>query len=187
MMATNPKLPDYPHIPPRRPADDHAKVRMIRQSKFPWPIVALIAGAALLITIIVILPRAPQIGRSPSAGEVPQQPTAEQIQLTNEQITPAPAGDGLYFTAVLHNTGNTEITGVQVKAQFLGRNGEILSGETAAMEGVGQGGVGSQDLTQAPIKPNEERPVRIHFARTPKGWNHHLPELTITAVTGTTP
>ena len=59
-MATNAKLPDLPDIPPRRPENEHAKVQMIRQSKFPWPIVILIAGAALLLAIFALLPRAPQ-------------------------------------------------------------------------------------------------------------------------------
>ncbi len=56
-MATNPKLPDYPDIPPRKPSGEPAKVHTIRQSKFPWPIVALIVGAALLVTIISVLPK----------------------------------------------------------------------------------------------------------------------------------
>jgi hypothetical protein len=35
MMATNPKLPEFPDIPPKL-EHRHGKVRMIRQSKFPW-------------------------------------------------------------------------------------------------------------------------------------------------------
>jgi hypothetical protein len=27
--------------------------------------------------------------------------------------------------------------------------------------------------------------VRIYFERTPAGWNHQMPELTVTNVTGT--
>jgi len=185
-MATNPKLPDYPDIPPRRSEHDHAKMQMIRQGKFPWPILALIIGAVLLIVIIAVLPRAPHVTKPPTAAEVPQQPTAEQIQLTNLKISPAPAGDALYLTAVLRNTGNSEITGAQVQAEFLGRNAPVLATVTRPIEGM-TNGTGSQDLTQAPIKPNESRPVRIYFEHTPKGWNHQLPQLTITTVTGTTP
>jgi hypothetical protein len=186
MMATNPKLPDYPNIPPRRSEHDHAKIQLIRQGKSPWPILALIMGAVLLIVIIAVLPRAPHVPKPPTAAEVPQQPTAEQIQLTNLKISPAPAGDALYLTAVLRNTGNSEITGAQVQAEFLGRNAPVLATVTRPIEGM-TNGAGSQDLTQAPIKPNESRPVRIYFEHTPKGWNHQLPQLTVTTVTGTTP
>src|SRR5438876_11081258 len=136
MMATNPKLPDYPDVPSHRPKDDHARVQMIRQGKFPWPLLALLAGAALLIAIIVALPRAPHVTKPPTAAEVPQQPTAEQIQLTNLKISPAPAGDAVYLTAVLRNTGNSEITGAQIQAELLGRNAPVLATVTRPVEGM---------------------------------------------------
>src|SRR5207253_9675740 len=94
-MATNPKLPDYPNTPARRSEHDHGKIQQVRQGKFPWPILALIIGAVLLTVIIAGLPRAPHVTKPPTAAEVPQQPTAEQIQLTNLKISPAPAGDAV--------------------------------------------------------------------------------------------
>jgi hypothetical protein len=186
MMATNPKLPDFPEIPRRRSENDHAKVQMIRQSKFPWPILILIGAAALLIAIFVLLPRAPHLTPPPSGAQVPQQPTADQVQLTNLKLAPAPAGGAAYMTAILRNTGNTAITGVQVQAEFLGRNGPVLNTLTVPVQGL-MDRTTPQDLTQSPIKPNESRPIRIYFEHTPAGWNHQLPNLTVTTVTGTTP
>ncbi|HKW18550.1 MAG TPA: FxLYD domain-containing protein [Terriglobales bacterium] len=186
-MATNPKLPDYPDIPPRKSADDHAKVQVIKKSKFPWPIVALIIGAAILIAIIALLPRAPHVTQAPTAAQVPQQPTVDQIQLTNMKLSTSPVGGALYLTGLLHNTGSTAITGVQVQVQFLGRNGPVLETVTRPVEGlVGGTSDQAQNLTQAPIKPNESRPIRIYVEHVPSGWNHQLPKLTVTAVTGTT-
>jgi hypothetical protein len=184
-MATNPKLPDFPDIPPRKTSEP-AKLHLIRQSKFPWMIVALIVGAALLVTIISVLPKAPRVARTPSGAEVPRQPTGEQIQLTQVQIVPSPVGDSLYLNAILHNSGNSAITGAQVNAQFMGANGAVAGSTTGTVQAV-SGGASSEDLTQAPIKPNESRPVRILFERAPKGWNHQVPGLTVTTVTGTTP
>jgi hypothetical protein len=186
MMATNPKLPDYPNIPPRRPANDHGKVQIIHKSKFPWPLVILIAGAALLIAIFALLPRAPHETKPPVGAQVPQQPTAEQIQLTNLKIATAPVGGSVYMTGILRNTGSTAITGVQVQAQFLGRNGPVLETITAPVQGL-VNGTTPQNLTQAPIEPNASRPVRIYFEHTPAGWNHQMPDVTVTTVTGTTP
>ncbi|HZR65302.1 MAG TPA: DUF2393 family protein [Terriglobales bacterium] len=190
-MATNPKLPDYPNIPPRRSADDHAKVQAIKKGKFPWPIVALVVGAAILIAIIALLPRTPHVTAPPTGAQVPQQPTAEQVQLTNLKIAPSPVGNALYLTGILRNVGNSAITGVQVQAQFLGRNGPPLQTITRPVEGIVAGSsaenVSSQDLTKAPIQPNEARPIRIYFEHVPAGWNHQLPQLTVTTVTGTTP
>jgi hypothetical protein len=70
-MATNPKLPDYPDTAPRRSANPHGRVHLIRHGKFPWPIVALIVGATLLIAIIAVLPRGPRVRRPPLAEQVP--------------------------------------------------------------------------------------------------------------------
>ena len=185
-MATNPKVPDFPDIPPRRPENEHGKVRMIRQSRFPWPILILIAGAALLIAIFAVLPRAPHVTSAPTGAQVPQQPAADQVQLTNLRIAPAPAGGSVYMIGLLHNVGDTTINGVQVQAEFLGRNGPVLETLTVPVQGL-VNRTTPQDLTQAPIKPTESRPVRIYFEHTPTGWNHQLPQLTVTNVTGTAP
>jgi len=185
MMASNPKLPDYPNIPPRQPEHEHAKIQLIRQGKFPWPTVAVIAAAVVLIAIIAVLPKVAHLTAGSTGAEVSQQPTADQVQFTNLKISPAPASGAIYLTAVLHNNGNSAINGAQIEAQFLGRNGPILATLSSKVEGV-SGGTVSQDLTQSPIKPNEAHPVRMYFEHTPKGWNHQLPELTVTTVTGTT-
>lgn len=186
-MATNPKLPDYPNIPPRKSADDHAKVQVIKKGKFPWPLIAVVIGAVILIAIIALLPKAPHVTQAPTAAQVPQQPTVDQIQLTDMKIATSPVGNSMYLTGLLRNTGSTAITGVQVQVQFLGRNGPALEAVTRPVEGLVGGPTGQpQDLTKAPIEPNQSRPIRIYVEHTPSGWNHQLPQLTITAVTGTT-
>ena len=187
-MATNPKLPDFPDIPPRKSdkASENAKVQMIKSSKFPWPIVILIVGAALIAAIIAVLPRTPHVGRTPAGAQIPRQPTATQVELTNVELAPSPVGNALYLNALLRNAGSTALTGVQVSAQFITANGTVAASEPGVVQAV-FGGTSSSDLTQAPIKPNESRPVRIYFEHTPQGWNHRVPALTVTTVTGTTP
>ncbi len=185
-MATNPKLPDFPNIPPRKPVDDHTKVRMIRQSKFPWPIVAIIIGAALIIAVIGFFPKGPRKVTAPAGAQSPPQPTDSQVEFTGVRIEPSTVGDAVSLNAVLNNAGNTAITGVEVGGQFLGANGQPVGTATSKVQAI-FGGTAAEDLTQAPIKPNEARPVRIYFEHTPKGWNHQLPALTVTTVTATTP
>lgn len=185
-MATSPRMPDFPNIPPRRPEDEHSKIHTLRsKSKFPWPLLALIVGAAILATIIAVLPGGPHLRKQPVGAQVPAQPTVQQIQLTNVQLVPSPVGDAIYISVVLHNAGNYDITGVQVSAQFLNNNGGIAGTETGAVQSVN--GTTTEDLTKAPIKPNEARPVHLYFEHTPKGWNHELPNVKVTTVTGTTP
>jgi hypothetical protein len=55
------------------------------------------------------------------------------------------------------------------------------------MQGMAANGAGTEELTQAPIRPNETRPVRVYFAVVPKAWNREAPQLTVSTVTGTTP
>ena len=185
MMATNPKFPDYPDISPRN-SSGSAKVHLIRQSKFPWPIVGLIVGAALLLTIIAVLPRRPHVTKPESAADIPRQPTDEQIQFTGVKMAPAPAGDSVYLDTVLHNTGDTAITGVQVNGQFMGSNGAVAGSSSGTVQDM-SGGASTGDLAQTPIKPNQSRAVRIYFEHAPHGWNRQVPELTVINVTGTTP
>jgi hypothetical protein len=187
MMATNPELPnnaqsDYAHARPT-PVVNPPKPEPARGGKFPWPIVAAVAAAAMLLVILAMLPRTLHLAQPPSGAQVPRQPTVDQLQFTNLRIVPA-AGDGFYLKGVLHNMGNTDITGVQVEAQFLARNGPVLATIARPVEGFAGGS--TQDLAMAPIKPNEGRVVRISFEHAPRGWNHQLPELTVTSVTGTT-
>lgn len=182
-MATNPKVPQFPDIPPRRRGDEHGKVQIIKKGKFPWPFFILIVGAVLAAGILYYLPRAPRTKNIPVAAQVPQQPVPAQVQLTNVKIQPSPVGSALYLTGILHNAGNTAINGVQVQAQFIGKNGIVVQSQTAPVQGL-VGGTTSQDLTQAPIQANESRPIRIYFERTPAGWNHQVPQLTVTMVTG---
>ena len=182
-MATNPKLPQFPDIPPKRRGDEHGKVQIIKKSRFPWPIFIMIVGGVLVAGILYYLPRAPRTKNIPVAAQIPQQPVPAQVQLTNMKIAPSPVGGALYLTGILHNAGNTPITGVQVQGQFIGKNGVVVGNETAPVEGL-VGGTSSQDLTQVPIKANESHPIRIYFERTPAGWNHQLPQLTVTMVTG---
>lgn len=184
-MAANPNLPDFPDIPPRRPKDDHAKLQLVKQGKFPWPIVAFVIGLAILAAIILYI-ALPSNTRRPAAGSViPAQPTAQQIQFTNINIATGPAGGALYVEAVLHNAGNSEIIGVQVEGQFFGDKGQSLETENGSLQVVTQAG-GAEDLTQAPIKPQESRAVRIYFVHLPRGWNHQPPQLRVTTVSGTT-
>src|SRR5947207_15299763 len=102
-MATNPKLPDYENVPPRRTKDDHARVEMIKQGKFPWPLMALLAGGVMLLVLFLVLLSAPHLTTAPPGAEVPQQTTASHAQLTNGSMAPSPVVGSLDLIGVLQN------------------------------------------------------------------------------------
>lgn len=58
--------------------------------------------------------------------------------------------------------------------------------ETRPIESVTSPGE-AQDLSRDPVKPNEARPFRIYFRNVPAGWNHEVPAVSISTVTGTKP
>lgn len=175
-MATNPKIPEERHV--------HPKFKLQPRTRVPWGPVTLILAAILLIGLIVYLPRAPRAARTPTAGELPPQPTGNQLQLTNLKIVPAPAGNTVALDAQMLNNGNTEVTGVAVDATFEDASGAGVGTVQAKVMGI-QGGTGgiTEELTKTPIKPGQTRAVRMVFDQVPQGWNHQLPKLTVAAVT----
>jgi hypothetical protein len=182
-MATNPQIP-----PAQRGPHLHPRLQVERKKPFPWPLIAIVIAAAILAALILWLPRTPKKQLPPSAAAVPQQPTGSQLQLSQIRITPSPVGNVYYVDAQLFNAGNTDITGAQVQATFHDANGRAIAAQTAKVEGlVGNGQTTTQDLTAAPIKPNQSRNVRTEFTQVPQGWNHQAPDLQISQVTATTP
>lgn len=183
-MATNPQFPQQRG--PQRVTDVHPKLQVPRRKQFPWPIVAIIATAAILAAIIALMPTTPHKRTAPEAAQVPGQPTGSQIQLSDLKNQPSPAGSAIYVVGRLTNTGSTDLTGVQVQATFKGANGQNLVTETRPIESVTSPGE-AQDLSRDPVKPNEARPFRIYFRNVPAGWNHEVPAVSISTVTGTKP
>lgn len=184
-MATNPQYPNEKRPELVKSGEPAPKLQVPPKKQFPWMILALIVAAAILAAIIAWMPRAPHTSAPPIAAEVPQQPTGNQIQFTDLKIQPAPTGGAFYLVGVLHNQGKDVITGAEVQAGFKDANGQTLETQTQPVEGLKNPPSDVEDLTKVPVKPNDWRAFRIYFEHPPAGWNKQMPELKITAVTGT--
>lgn len=183
-MATSPQFP--PNMPPRGP-HEVPKLQVPKRKGFPWPLLAIIVAAVILIALIFWLPRIPHTGSMPTGASVPAQPTASQIQLSGFRMTAAPAGAAFYLDGMLSNNGNTDVTGVQAQVNFLGSNGQVVGSETRPLGELSERtDLKSEDLVQNPVKPSASRPVRIYVDHPPANWNKQMPELSVTTVTGTT-
>lgn len=177
-MATNPRIPEE--------RDAHPKIEQQLQpvSRVPWVWVAIIAAGAILLALIIWLPRTPRAS-SPSGAQVPQQPTGQQVQFRDVKLTPAPSGGSAYLDANLVNAGSTAINGVLVEVAFKGSDGRTLETVRRPVEGVvGGTNTTTQNLTDAPIKPGEGRHVRIALDRVPQGGDQQIPAVSVIAVTG---
>ena len=181
-MVTNPQFPEQRG--PQRVPDVHPKLQMPRRKQFPWPMLAIIAAAAIFAAIIALMPTTPHVRSAPAAAQVPGQPTGSQIQLSDLRLQPSQTGGAMYVVGRLTNTGNTNLTGVQVQATFKGPNGQNLVTQTRPIESVANP-ARTQELALDPVKPNEARPFRIYFQNVPAGWNREMPAISISNVTGT--
>jgi Protein of unknown function (DUF3426) len=180
-MATNPQSP-----PPKGP-QLAPRMHVPRKKQFPWPIVVLLVAAALLLIIVVKIPTTPKKVQPPSAAQIPPQPTAGQVELSNVTLTPSPVGGALALQAMLHNNGNTDITGIQVQGTFHGSSGQVVGSQNAKVQALKGPNTSSEELTISPIKPNQSIPVRIQFEQEPANWDKRMPELKVTEVTATKP
>src|SRR3569833_2348294 len=108
-----------------------------RKKKLPWQPVALIAAGLMLVAVPAKLPTTPKKVQPPSAAQIPPQPTPGQVQLSSVQLTPAPVGSSLDMQAMLQNNCNTDITGIQVQANFKGANGQNVGTEVTKAQVVG--------------------------------------------------
>ena len=186
-MATNPQFPadKGPHD---RTLHVAPRLRTPKRKKFLWPSIILLGAAAILVALIVSLPRAPKGRPGPSEAQAPIQPTPSEIQLSHFKLTAAPAGNAYYLDGLLFNNGGNQITGLQVQINFKGTNGQTVGGEIQPIGVVtDSSGANTTNLVQVPLKPGDSRRFRIYLNRPPANWNKQVPELIVTTVTGTRP
>lgn len=173
-MATNPRIPEHRDVPT-------LVEQRKKRSSASGVIWGIIVAAVILGTIIYFLPRAPRRPVAPANATTPAQPTGNTVQLTNVKLSTAPVGGQMYIYARLYNNGNTSINGVAANVSFPGNKGQSVASFTSAVESYKD--QTALPLTEAPIKPNEARDVRIPIEHVPAGWNHEMPGITIQNVT----
>jgi hypothetical protein len=106
------------------------------------------------------------------------------LQLTNPKMTAAPTGNSMYIDAMVQNTSPQTINGIVAQVRFRAQDGSVAQAVEVPVQLVQQDGARiSQDVTSAPIKPNDTRPIRIAIDRVPQDWNHQMPEIQVSAVT----
>jgi hypothetical protein len=184
-MASSPQFP--PNVPRRGP-QRVPRLELVQKKAFPWPLLAIVVAGAILIALLVWLPRLPRVASVPTGAEIPSQPTPNQIQLSGLKVTAAPLGSAFYLDGLLLNRGKTDIMGVQVQVNFLDQKGQVVGSQTRPVgEMSARKDMKSEDLVNRPVKPGETRPVRIYFDHAPATWSKQLPELAVTEVTATKP
>jgi hypothetical protein len=183
-MATNPRIPDQrdrrgPVLAPK------LTVEKRRPSWLPW--LALLAGIAILAIIIWQLPRTPKQMAPATNGEIPNQPTGAQIQLSQLQLSPRGPDGSINLDGMLFNNGNQPVIAVATEVIFHDANGQVIDRVPSAMLSVEKNGGPTKTFADDPIKPQAMRPFRLQFSNVPQSWDHKVPEIRITEVSSTTP
>ena len=154
------------------------------QSKFPWPIVAVVVAALLLAVLLFNLPRAPRRGPTPTAAEVPAQPFGQQLQLTNIKVQPSPSGGNVYVQGTVSNASPKKVNDVTVVARFYDKDGNVVHQDTVPMQALPNNTANTVAVSFAedPLNPDSSKEFRLAFDNVPATWNRETPALEVAHV-----
>lgn len=155
------------------------------QSRFPWPLVAIIVAAGMLALIVWLLPNTNKTATS--AMNNPDSRTGllrlSGISLARQDVAGA-ANVDVYGQAV--NADSNLINGATVAGVFKDRNNVTIYEEQRPVERVDankkDADAVAKPLNQEPIKPGQTVDFRVRFDQVPATWNHQPPQITVTQV-----
>ena len=167
----------------------HGDPQLVKQSRFPWPMVALIVAGLMLLAILWLRPNRTLRSATPGDTEVAVQPTADQVRFENIEIVPSPtpagtAGNNVTVQADLRNYADIPITGVLVEGVFADQNGEAIYRQKQPVNAVEGGAKNTKEapLKDSPIARRGVHAVRMTFSAVPVNWNKRPPQLNVTDV-----
>jgi hypothetical protein len=154
------------------------------ESKFPWPLVAVVVAALILAVFLFYLPRTPKRGPNPTAGGVPQQPFGQQLQITNLKVQPSPAGGNVYIQGTVSNASPKKINEVTVVTRFYDKAGNVVLQDTVPMQSLPKETANTVGVSFAedPLKADSSKEFRIAIDNVPSTWNHEAPSIEIAHV-----
>jgi len=155
------------------------------QSRFPWPVIAIVAAAVTLAIIIWRVPNANQTAASAMNNPASQNELLRLsgIKLAQQGIAGA-ANVDVYGQAV--NASSNLINEATVSGVFKDRNDVTVYEEQRPLERVDarkkNADAVAKPLSQKPIKPGQTVDFRVRFDQVPATWNHQPPQITVTQV-----
>jgi hypothetical protein len=157
------------------------------QSRFPWPLIAIIVAAVLLGVIIWLIPNSSNKAATAALDNAPLR--ADQLQVSQIQMTPqtiaGAANVDVYGQAV--NTSTRTISRAMLSATFKDKNGTTIYEEQEPMLRASltkkEKDVNARPLDAQPIRPGETMDFLVRYSQVPSTWNHQAPQVTVTQVT----
>ena len=185
-MATSPRVPPEERREPQLvPVAITPKNPNPSTSGVPGVVIAISVAVVLLGVILYVFARAPRATPAPAAAQVPQQPVAGQLQLSDLRMTLSPTGGSLYIDGQVMNMGPHSVTGILALVTFYDKNGNPI--ETVRRPFAGRAnaslGVVNDEFTYKPIRPDQTRLFRLSVSEIPVNWNHDMPGVQVEDVT----
>jgi Protein of unknown function (DUF2393) len=184
--TTPPLNPSIPSSPPSPTKSD-----VMFASKPPEaggiPVMAWgAAGLAVLVVIVVLV----LAGRHKAGSPTTIQPVAAyaaSLPLTGlamSESTSLSGGKSTFIDGHIQNTGNQTVTGITVQVIF--RNEEamppLIDTLPLSLVRTREPYIDIQPVSAAPLKPGDERDLRLIFESIPANWNQQMPEIRIIQV-----
>ncbi len=145
-----------------------------------------VAGLAVLIVVVMLV----LAGRHKASSPTTIQPVAAyaaNLPLTGlamSESTSLSGGKSTFIDGHIQNTGNQTVTGVTVQVIF--RNEEAMPPQIdtlpLSLVRTREPYIDIQPVSAAPLKPGDERDLRLIFESIPANWNQQMPEIRIIQV-----
>lgn len=155
------------------------------QSRFPWPLIALIIAGALLVVTLWL---STSMNKA-STRELNMASQTGQLRLSSVSLAPQETNDqaNVDVYGEVSNAGGQPVTSAIISAVFKDKNGDPIVAQQKPMERVD---VEKKDKTpapenflQEPLQPGKSSGFRVSYTEIPQNWNHEPPQLSVLQVT----
>ena len=156
-----------------------------RQSRFPWPIIALVVALALLIVTLWL---SPSMNKA-STRQLNEASQANPLRVSVISLSPQEANQQFNVDVYgeVSNTGSQPVTGAIISAVFKDKNGNPVLTQQKPMQRVDlekkDKTLDERDFSLEPLKRGQTAGFRVNYKDVPQNWNHEPPEVSVLQVT----
>ncbi len=155
------------------------------QTRFPWPLIALIIAVAVLVVTLWL---SPSLNKASTKQNNMASQTG-QLRLSSISLSPQEAHNqaNVDVYGQVSNTGAQPVTSAIISAVFKDKNGNAIVTQQKPMERVDlqpkEKTLDEKDFLQDPLKPAQSAGFRVSYTEIPQSWNHEPPQLSVLQVT----
>ncbi|HST77814.1 MAG TPA: hypothetical protein VLN58_04945 [Verrucomicrobiae bacterium] len=155
------------------------------QSRFPWPVIALVVALALLVVTLWL---SPSMNKA-STKELNNASQTGQLRLSTISMAPQEANNqtNVDVYGQVSNSGGQPVTSAIISAVFKDKNGNPIVTQQKPMERVDldkkDKGLAPVNFLEQPLQSGKSSGFRVSYTEIPQNWNHEPPQLSVLQVT----